>query len=150
MNPDIIFIPDFNLSQTPNNHFEWTFKNSPTPITAERTAFGPVAHEPLWLFSGATGSQQQKNSSSFVFHIPYLGEAPIDETYILDGILRYTHYISGPGGIPGITVIPARKATLTIKLNPVERTAVGNFEAFFDSEYAQYDATGHFSLTRDR
>ncbi|QXH79700.1 hypothetical protein [Pseudomonas salmasensis] len=150
MNRDIIFIPDFNSPQTPNNHFEWTFKGSQTPITAERTAFGHVEHENFWLFSGSIGSLQEKNSSSFVFYIPYLGEAPIDDTYTLDGILKYAHYISGPGDIPGVAVIPAKKATLTIKLNPVERTANGNFEASFDSEYAQYDATGHFTLTRDR
>lgn len=150
MNRDIIFIPDFNPSQTPNNHFEWTFKSSQTPITAERTVFGHAEHANDWLFSGSTGSQREKNFSSFIFYIPYLGEAPIDDTYTLDGILKYAHYISGPGDIPGVAVIPAKKATLTIKLNPVERTANGNFEASFDSEYAQYDATGHFTLTRDR
>ena len=150
MNRDIIFIPDFNLSHNPNNHFEWTFKSAQTPITAERTVFGHVEHANHWLFPGSTGSQREKNFSSFIFHIPYLGEAPIDDTYVLDGILKYAHYLSGPGDLPGVAMIPAKNATLTIKLNPVERTAMGNFEAFFDSEYAQYDATGHFTLIRDR
>ena len=150
MNQEIIFIPDCYISQSANNHFEWTFKNSQTSITAERSIFGHRTQTNTWTFSGAIGDKSTKNFSSYYFHIPYLGEAPIDNTYILDGILHYALYISAPGDMPGTTAIPAKHATLTIKLNPVEGTANGNFEASFDSEYAQYDATGHFTLIRDR
>lgn len=114
------------------NKFYWFLDDQriDAPNSLIELSESPTTGELTWSMYGWTGTPEEADISSFSVSIAYIDENPIDAVYtIREGNLDCLHMYSTEQG--GATVIDAKDATLTLKLDPVSGIAIGNFDATF-------------------
>ncbi|EJL98839.1 MULTISPECIES: hypothetical protein [unclassified Pseudomonas] len=147
--------PQTNNFETEDNEFQWQIDSLSTE--AQRTLFykSSTTTNNLWIFYGSVGSVDSENLFGFMLAVPYINEDILKDTYTLATGLYCDHRHSiNKGGLKGWRVIPAGDATLSIKLDPVQGTVEGEFEATFtktkpDDTPEQIRPKGTFNLKRD-
>ena len=150
-----IFIPKENSVQSPGNDFHWNL--GANPVYAGRTAFYQGLFEPTgersWVFNGSTGSTDEENFFGFLLMVPYIDNNVLEYTYKLgdgkDLHVSHIHSIPAPDGGIGFRTVDADDAELTIRLDPVNGTVQGDFNALFKSRGYRLFPQGTFKLTRD-
>ncbi|ROM71086.1 hypothetical protein BK653_04200 [Pseudomonas brassicacearum] len=150
MNTHTVFIPKDATPKLMENVLTWNLGGN--PVVASRAYFYlheyPPTGEKSWAFNGSTGSLQEENLFVFGFSVPYINEEVFDNSYTMDGGLFFYHghSIPAPEGFYGYTTVNADSAELTVRLDPVNETAKGNFTAIFKAPGYRMNPTGTFDL----
>ncbi|UZE25526.1 hypothetical protein LOY67_09025 [Pseudomonas sp. B21-056] len=153
MNTQTLFIPKDKTPTLKENVFTWNLSGN--PIVANKAFFYlhvfPPTGEKSWAFSGSTGALEEENLFIFGFSVPYISEDVFDNSYTLDGGLHFYHghSIPAPEGFWGYQVVTADSAELSVRLDPVKRTASGDFAAVFRTDGYRLDPRGTFNLRMD-
>jgi hypothetical protein len=150
-----IFIPKEDRIQAAGNDFHWSFGGD--PIYAESTSFHRALFQPTgevsWVFSSSTGSIAEGNFFGFQLMVPYIDDSVLEYTYKLgdgkDLHVSHLHSIPTSPGYIGVKTVDADDAELTIRLDPVNGTVQGDFNALFKSDGYRLFPQGTFKLIRD-
>jgi len=151
MNTQTVFIPKEKTPKLKENVFTWSLGGN--TIVADKTLFYlhvfPPTGEKSWSFSGSTGAVEEENLFLFGFSVPYIDEEVFDHSYTLDGGLHFYHghSIPAPEGFYGYRTVTADSAELSVRLDPVKRTANGDFTAVFKTHGDRLNPRGTFNLS---
>lgn len=133
----------------PGDKFYWTLNDK--TYEANQAFFsahlGPNA---TWDIIGASGRIVDGNLFQFSISIPYEGEVLIEKTYKLgeDKGFRVSHFHSPPPPELEPVSTSADDAELTIRLDPINGIATGDFNANFFRGGYRLKPEGTFKVTR--
>jgi hypothetical protein len=131
------------------NPFRW-YLGSGQPILASRAFFeeqrSPLRHD--WFFFATTGTPAENNIFSFGIFIPYEDVDLLEKTYTLANGLSFIHGHSKPEWYGAQdSFLAEKKAELSVRLDRIKGTAVGDFNGEITTDCYQLKLTGTFDFS---
>ena len=135
-------------TMAPGDQFYWTL-NDITYGAKQAFFTAQLGAIKIWEIIGASGSIVEGNLFQITISIPYEGEVLIEKTYKLGENQGFSvsHFHSAPPELEPVST-SADDAELTIRLDPINGIATGDFNANFYRGGYRLKPEGAFKMTR--